>query len=118
MSISNGISATKEALLQRFRHGGARPVRKEGRGAVTRLHKLALGALLTIAVAVPLSAAGPSGYWALPASTSNTDVVCSTCPCVSPSNCANGKKRVGYPATLGRYVGRFLDSQNTEDYQS
>ena len=26
-------------------------------------------------------------------------------------------KVIGYPATLGRYVGRFLDSQNTEDYQ-
>jgi PKD repeat protein len=86
---------------------------------VNRLQKFALGALLAVAIAVPLSAATapPSGYWVEPAATPNTDLVCSTCPCVSPSYCSNGMKVVGYPATLGKYVGRFLDSQNTEDYQ-
>src|SRR6476660_9017555 len=103
------------ALSPRSRHR----LSNEGRAAVTRLQKFALGALLAVALAVPLAGATapPSGYWVEPAQTPNTDVVCSTCPCNGPGNCSNGMNTIGYPATLGRYVGRFLDSQHTNDYQ-
>ncbi|HEV2722952.1 MAG TPA: PKD domain-containing protein, partial [Thermoanaerobaculia bacterium] len=84
---------------------------------MTRLQKFALAALLAVAAAMPLSAQTTSGYWVEPAQTPNTDVTCSTCPCNGPGNCSYNMKTIGYPATMGRYVGRYLDSQHTNDFQ-
>ncbi len=42
------------------------------------------------------------------------DVPCTGC--VSPQG-ANGKLTPGYPSTITRFTGRFLDSQATQDYQ-
>jgi PKD repeat protein len=50
--------------------------------------------------------------WTRPAKTPNTDVTCTTCP-----GKAQGKQTVGYPAALGAYVGRYLDSDNVNDFQ-
>lgn len=49
--------------------------------------------------------------WPLPAATPNTDVLCAGC-----YNGKDGLKTIGYPPTL-RFVGRFLDSEATGDYQ-
>jgi len=51
-------------------------------------------------------------YWALPAKTPNTDVTCTTCP-----DKAKGQLTPGYPAALGTFVGRFLDSSASSDCQ-
>jgi PKD repeat protein len=71
-------------------------------------------------VTTPLAAqttSTTSGYWVEPAQTPGTDVICTTCPCNGPGNCSKDMKTVGYPVTIGRYVGRYLDSQHTNDFQ-
>jgi PKD repeat protein len=57
-----------------------------------------------------LAAVAQAQDWALPASTSNTDVPCSGCL---------GKetlKTIGYPPTL-KFVGRFVDSERIKEIQ-
>jgi PKD repeat protein len=49
--------------------------------------------------------------WPLPAATPNTDVLCAGC-----FNGKDGLKTIGYPPTL-RFVGRFIDSEATKEYQ-
>jgi PKD repeat protein len=51
-------------------------------------------------------------YWAFPAKTPNTDVTCTTC-----ADKAKGQLTPGYPAALGTYVGRYLDSSASSDCQ-
>jgi len=51
-------------------------------------------------------------YWARPAGVPNTDVKCSGC-----SGKADGQWTPGYPAALLTYVGRYLDSDATNDCQ-
>jgi PKD repeat protein len=48
--------------------------------------------------------------WPTPAKTPNTEVTCASSLCL-------GAKTVGYAAPLTTFVGRFLDSQATRDYQ-
>jgi len=45
-------------------------------------------------------------YWPKPAATPNTDVLCNTQSCSGQS----GKKLVGYPLPLTKFVGRYEDS--------
>src|ERR1051326_345404 len=51
-------------------------------------------------------------HYARPAKTPNTDVKCTGC-----SDRAKDQLTPGYPAALGTYVGRYLDSQTTNDCQ-
>ena len=51
-------------------------------------------------------------YWVHPAKTPNTDVKCTGC-----LGKANDQMTPGYPATLGTYVGRYLDSSPSNDCQ-
>src|SRR5947209_19315581 len=74
---------------------------------VATMRRVALLALGLFA-ATPLAAQ----YWVLPAKTPNTDVKCVGCP-----GRALNQMTPGYPATLGTYVGRYLDSDNTNDFQ-
>ena len=50
--------------------------------------------------------------WAIPANTPNTDVKCTTC-----ADKAKNQLTPGYPATLGTFVGRYLDSNASNDCQ-
>lgn len=50
--------------------------------------------------------------WAVPARIPNTPVFCTGCP-----SSANNKMTVGYSSPVKTFTGRFLDSQNTRDYQ-
>jgi len=75
---------------------------------VTLIRRLAFSALFVIASATPLAAQ----YWAKPAKTPNTDVTCTNC-----SGKAKGQLTPGYPSTLGTYVGRYLDSDFSNDCQ-
>jgi PKD repeat protein len=68
-----------------------------------RITLLALGLFAT-----PLFAQ----YWAHPAKTPNTDVKCTGC-----FEKANGQMTPGYPASIGTYVGRYLDSSPSNDCQ-
>jgi len=51
-------------------------------------------------------------YWVQPAKAPNVDVKCINCP-----GKANNQLTPGYPAALGTYLGRFLDSSATNDFQ-
>jgi len=51
-------------------------------------------------------------YWAQPAKTANIDVKCAGC-----AGRANGQMTPGFPPALGTYLGRFLDSSATNDFQ-
>ena len=68
-----------------------------------RIALLALGLFAT-----PLFAQ----YWVHPARTPNTDVKCTGC-----AGRADGQMTPGYPASLGTYVGRYLDSSPSNDCQ-
>ena len=68
-----------------------------------RIALLALGLFAT-----PLFAQ----YWVHPAKTPNTDVKCTGC-----LGKADGQMTPGYPASLGTYVGRYLDSSPSNDCQ-
>lgn len=50
--------------------------------------------------------------WTRPAKTPNTEVKCTTCP-----DKAKDKMTVGYPDALGTYLGRYLDSDDVNDFQ-
>ena len=73
-----------------------------------RLVRTAVVSLTLLSVGVPAFAQG----WARPAKTQNTDVVCATC--YGPYK---GKLTIGYGAPMKTFTGRFLDSNNTRDYQ-
>ena len=75
---------------------------------MTLFRRLALSTLFALASAAPLAAQ----YWAFPAKTPNTDVKCTTC-----TGKAKNQMTPGYPATVGAYVGRYLDSDATNDFQ-
>jgi len=66
-------------------------------------------AVLTLLFASALHAQGP---WVKPAATPNTDVKCTSCP-----GKANGLLTPGYPLPLSHFIGRFLDSTATNDFQ-
>jgi PKD repeat protein len=51
-------------------------------------------------------------YWTHPAKTPNTDVKCTGC-----AGKADGQMTPGYPASVGTYVGRYLDSSPSNDCQ-
>src|SRR5689334_19696730 len=110
MRTVNGISASKaSALAGSLAFAAATPrLSKSGGGAVTLIRRLAFSALFVIASATPLAAQ----YWAKPAKTPNTDVTCTNC-----SGKAKGLLTPGYPSTLGTYVGRYLDSDASNDCQ-
>lgn len=59
-----------------------------------------------------LAATANAQQWAKPARTPNTDVKCTTC-----AGKAKDGWTPGYPATLGVYIGRFLDSNASSDCQ-
>ena len=59
------------------------------------------------------SSAALAQRWPEPAQTPNTDVLCNTNACTEAQQ---GKKLVGYPAALGKFHGRYLDSVATGDY--
>ena len=66
-------------------------------------------ALLVLGLfAVPLFAQN----WTRPAKTPNTEVKCTTCP-----DKAKNKLTAGYPGVLGAFVGRYLDSDDVNDFQ-
>src|SRR5437763_7386654 len=73
-------------------------------------------------VFLALAGALSAQTWTRPAKTPNTDVKCVGCPCATPDNptspnCSRNKLTPGYPAVLGTFVGRYLDSQDTNDFQ-
>ena len=49
-------------------------------------------------------------YWTHPAKTPNTDVKCTGC-----AGKAEGQLTPGYPASVGTYIGRYLDSSPSND---
>ena len=69
-----------------------------------RIVLLALG----LFAATPLAAQD----WAFPAKSPNTDVPCTTCADKSKNQLTPGS-----PAAIGTYVGRYLDSNATNDCQ-
>ncbi len=75
---------------------------------MTLIHRLALSTLFVIASGAPLAAQD----WVLPAPTPDTDVKCTTC-----ADKAKNQMTPGYPATLGTFVGRYLDSNASNDCQ-
>ena len=75
---------------------------------MTLIRRLALSTLFVVASAMPLAAQD----WAIPANTPNTDVKCTTC-----ADKTKNQLTPGYPATLGTFVGRYLDSNASNDCQ-
>jgi len=71
-------------------------------------------ALVTTAVAIIVFFAtwANAQQWARPAKTPNTDVKCTGCP-----GRAKDQMTPGFPAALGTYLGRYLDSSNSSDCQ-
>jgi PKD repeat protein len=74
---------------------------------VATMRRVALLALGLFA-ATPLAAQD----WAFPAKSPNTDVPCTTC-----ADKAKNQLTPGYPAAIGTYVGRYLDSNASNDCQ-
>src|SRR4051812_24866748 len=101
------VESQRSRRLVGFRGGNAKS-QNPGGGSVILIRRLALSALFVIASATPLAAQ----YWVKPAKTPNTDVTCTNC-----SGRSKGLLTPGYPATLGTYVGRYLDSDATNDCQ-
>ena len=69
-----------------------------------------IGILFAIGIVSTFSATAQ--YWPKPAKTPGVDVPCTGC-----LEQHNNKLTPGYPASIQTFVGRFLDSQATQDYQ-
>ena len=67
---------------------------------------------LFVSIGLMFAASAFAQYWPKPATTPGVDVTCTGC-----LNLAAGKLTPGYPTTITRFTGRFLDSQATQDYQ-